>query len=136
MGGTRKPDILIWTDKFGVIADTKAYSKGYKKNISEADKMVRYVNENTNRNKVDNTNEWWNSFDSRIPKDAYYFLWISSEFVGKFDEQLTETSSRTGRNGASINVYQLLRGADLVQKSKFNIHDLPNLMQNNEIKFI
>lgn len=28
LGGTRKPDILIWTDKFGVIADTKAYSKG------------------------------------------------------------------------------------------------------------
>lgn len=136
LGGTRKPDILIWTDKFGVIADTKAYSKGYKKNISEADKMVRYVNENTNRNKNDNSNEWWNSFETKIPANAYYFLWISSKFIGKFNEQLIETSSRTGRNGAAIDVYQLLRGADLVQKSKFNVHDLPSLMQNKEIQFI
>lgn len=136
LGGTRKPDILIWTDKFGVIADTKAYSKGYKKNISEADKMVRYVNENTNRNKSDNSNEWWNSFETKIPANAYYFLWISSKFIGKFNEQLTETSSRTGRNGAAIDVYQLLRGADLVQQSKFNVHDLPSLMQNKEIHFI
>ncbi|PKE69225.1 restriction endonuclease [Macrococcoides caseolyticum] len=136
MGGTRKPDILIWTDKFGIIADTKAYSKGYKKNISEADKMVRYVNENNIRNKKDNGNEWWNSFDSNIPEDKYFYLWISSEFVGKFDEQLTETASRTGRDGAAINVYQLLRGADLAQKSQFDVHDFPSLMKNNEIKFV
>ena len=98
--------------------------------------MVRYVNENTSRNKDDNSNEWWNSFETKIPASAYYFLWISSKFIGKFNEQLIETSSRTGRNGAAIDVYQLLRGADLVQKSKFNVHDLPSLMQNKEIQFI
>jgi len=136
MGGTRKPDALIWTSQFGVIVDTKAYSKGYKKNISEADKMVRYVNENIERNKKSNPNEWWKSFDSSIPSNQYYYLWISSEFIGRFDEQLKETTSRTRTNGAALNVYQLLSGADLVQKNKLDSNNLPSYINNTEIKFV
>ncbi|EGQ1702112.1 restriction endonuclease, partial [Staphylococcus pseudintermedius] len=135
LGGTRKPDILIWNEKFGIIADTKAYSKGYKKNISEEDKMVRYIDENTKRSKEDNPNEWWINFGENIPSNNYFYLWISSEFIGKFGEQLKETASRTNTNGASLNVYQLLMGGHLAQIGRFNVNNLPAFMNNSEIKF-
>ncbi|PTJ49598.1 restriction endonuclease [Staphylococcus simulans] len=136
LGGTRKPDILIWNEDFGIITDTKAYSKGYKKNISEEDKMVRYIDENIKRSKSDNQNEWWNIFDKNISSTNFFYLWISSEFIGKFEEQLHETASRTNTNGASLNVYQLLMGAHLVQTGKIDISNIPSFMNNEEIKFV
>lgn len=135
LGSKNKPDVLIWNKDFGVIIDTKAYSKGYRKNISEQDKMVRYIEENKKRNKYDNPNEWWETFDKRIPKDNYFYLWISSKFIGKFEEQLQNTASRTNTNGASLNVYQLLIGGHLVQTGKLNVNNIPLHMSNTEIKF-
>ncbi|EGQ1611844.1 TPA: restriction endonuclease [Staphylococcus pseudintermedius] len=136
LGGTRKPDILIWNKEYGIIADTKAYSKGYKKNISEEDKMVRYIDENIKRNKNDNPNEWWKIFDKNISSANYFYLWISSEFVGKFEEQLQGTVTRTNTNGASLNVYQLLMGAHLVQIEELSVNSIPAYMNNMEIKFV
>lgn len=136
LGGKRKPDILIWSKEFGIIVDTKAYKKGYKKNISEEDKMVRYIDENIKRNKNDNPNEWWESFDKNITVDKYFYLWISSEFIGKFEEQLKSTAIRTNTNGASLNVYQLLMGGHLVQTEKLSVNNIPKYMNNSEIKFI
>src|SRR3712207_2311392 len=50
LGGSRKPDGIIYTNNlksnYGVIVDTKAYSKGYNLPISQADEMERYVREN------------------------------------------------------------------------------------------
>ncbi|MCR0867558.1 restriction endonuclease [Staphylococcus aureus] len=136
LGGTRKPDILIWNKEYGIIADTKAYSKGYKKNISEEDKMVRYIDENIKRNKNDNPNEWWEIFDKSISSDNYFYLWISSEFVGKFEEQLKGTATRTKTNGASLNVYQLLMGGHLLQIEELSVNSIPAYMNNREIKFV
>ncbi|CAC7975167.1 restriction endonuclease FokI, recognition domain protein [Staphylococcus aureus] len=136
LGGTRKPDILIWNENFGIIADTKAYSKGYKKNISEEDKMVRYIDENIKRSKDYNPNEWWKVFDNEISSNNYFYLWISSEFIGKFEEQLQETAQRTNVKGASINVYQLLMGAHKVQTKELNVNSIPKYMNNTEIKFL
>src|SRR5699024_2596360 len=39
LGGARKPDCLVFTNKFGIIVDTKAYSNGYSRSISQADQM-------------------------------------------------------------------------------------------------
>lgn len=136
LGGTRKPDILIWNKEFGIIADTKAYSKGYKKNISEEDKMVRYIDENTKRNEENNQNKWWEIFDKSIEVNNYFYLWISSKFIGKFEDQLKETASRTKINGAALNVYQLLMGGHLIQNNELSIKEIPQYMSNAEIKFV
>src|SRR5699024_10508370 len=45
-GGARKPDSIVYTDDFGVIIDTKAYSNGYSKSINQADQMIRYIEDN------------------------------------------------------------------------------------------
>ncbi|MGU3126705.1 restriction endonuclease FokI C-terminal domain-containing protein [Staphylococcus aureus] len=57
--------------------------------------MVRYIDENIKRSKDYNPNEWWKVFDNEISSNNYFYLWISSEFIGKFEERLQETAQRT-----------------------------------------
>ena len=82
LGGTRKPDGIIYTENltenYGTIIDTKAYSKGYSLPISQADEMRRYIDENNKRNENINPNKWWCNFPNTIKKFSYLF--VSSEF--------------------------------------------------------
>ena len=39
-------------------------------------------------------------------------MWISSKFIGRFQEQLSSTYHRTNTKGAALNVEQLLLGAN------------------------
>ncbi|WJS82360.1 restriction endonuclease FokI C-terminal domain-containing protein [Tetragenococcus halophilus] len=133
LGGGRKPDGLIFTDKFGVIIDTKAYGKGYSKSINQEDEMVRYIEDNKLRDTLRNPIEWWSNFDSTIKSDNFYFMWISSKFVGRFQEQLESTFNRTNTKGAAINVEQLLVGAAAVQNGTLSITQFPKYMNNKEI---
>ncbi len=135
LGGGRKPDGLIFTDKFGIIVDTKAYGEGYSKNIAQADEMIRYIEDNKRRDENRNPIKWWEEFDSSIPEDNFYFMWVSSKFTGKFQEQLNYTSSQTSVNGAALNVEQLLIGADAVLKGNLDANSLSDYMTNTEIKF-
>lgn len=136
LGGGRKPDGIVFTDKFGIIIDTKAYGKGYSKNINQADEMIRYIEDNKRRDSERNPTEWWTGFDDNIPQDQIYFMWISSTFVGRFQEQLDYTSSQTNTNGGALNVEQLLLGADAVLKGTLDANTLPSYMKNQEIRFI
>ncbi|KAA9246572.1 restriction endonuclease FokI C-terminal domain-containing protein [Streptococcus anginosus] len=133
LGGGRKPDGIIFTDKFGVIVDTKAYGNGYSKEIKQEDEMVRYIEDNQLRDKERNPVEWWNNFNPSIPSNSFYFMWISSKFIGKFTEQLESTYNRTGVHGGALNVEQLLLGAHKVQIGELDVHHLPDYIQNKEI---
>lgn len=133
LGGGRKPDGVIYTNNFGVITDTKAYSHGYSKSITQEDEMVRYIEDNQQRDVNRNSIRWWEEFDKNIPSNSFYFMWISGKFVGRFEEQLKSTSGRTNTNGAALNVEQLLLGAAAVKSGKLNINELPNYMNNKEI---
>lgn len=136
LGNARKPDALAFTDDFGIIIDTKAYSDGYSKNINQEDEMVRYIEDNQIRTAERNNNEWWLSFPTSIPDDAFHFLWVSSYFTGRFEEQLQETSDRTGgTTGGALDVEQLLIGASLVQEGKMDPNEVPEYMQNKVIHF-
>lgn len=136
LGGSRKPDILSYNDKHGYIVDTKAYSKGYRKNIQQEDEMVRYIEDNQYRDYVRNNTKWWENFNDTNNSKEYFFLWVSSEFIGDFNKQLTDTARRTNINGAALNVIQLLLGADLIRRGELTNDTLSNLMTNEEIKFI
>lgn len=133
LGGGRKPDVLAFTDSFGIIIDTKAYSEGYGKSIAQEDEMVRYIEDNQFRDVNRNSIEWWNNFSSSIQKDDFYFMWVSSKFIGQFHEQLESTYNRTKTKGAALNVEQLLLGAHAVQNGKLNINNFPNYINNREI---
>ncbi|MDN6722323.1 MAG: restriction endonuclease, partial [Staphylococcus equorum] len=136
LGGGRKPDGLIFTNNFGVIIDTKAYKDGYSKSINQADQMIRYIEDNRKRDIDRNPTEWWVDFNHNIPDNRFYFMWISSNFIGKFHEQLEYTSSQTNTRGGSLNVEQLLLGADSVSKGYLNINNLPDYINNKEIMLV
>lgn len=136
LGGANKPDGVIFNDNFGIILDTKAYEKGYGKNIQQIDEMVRYIDDNKLRDSNRNPNEWWKNFNSDIPENNYYYLWISGKFLKSFDEQLFQTNYRTGYNGGGLDVFQLLLGASAVVNKELNVIDFPNYMNNKVITLV
>lgn len=135
LGGGRRPDGIAQTEHFGIIIDTKAYGNGYSKSISQEDEMVRYIEDNQLRDKIRNSTEWWTIFNPNIPANSFYFLWVSSKFVGRFSEQLQDTSRRTNTSGAGIDVENLLIGAHLAQKNILHIDELPKYFNNSTIEW-
>lgn len=138
LGGARKPDGIIYTENlkenYGTIIDTKAYSKGYTLPISQADEMRRYVEENNKRDKKINPNKWWEKFPKLLNK--FNFLFVSSEFNGKFEDKLNNISSTTGINGAAINVVNLLLFAEKIKAEIIDLEEAYDIMEKNlEVKF-
>lgn len=132
LGGSRKPDGIIYTDNltdnYGVIIDTKAYSKGYDLPISQVDEMTRYVEENNKRDSIRNSNEWWNNFSDSI--DEFYFTFISGEFKGNIDEKLSRISIATNRKGAAIAIISLLKLANEIKAKRMDLEKVKNIFVN------
>lgn len=135
LGGGRKPDGLVYNESFGLIVDTKAYGEGYSKSINQADEMIRYIEDNKRRDEIRNPVKWWEIFPKSISKNDFYFLWISSKFVRRFNEQLIYTANETQTKGAALNVEQLLIGADLVMQQSLDVNLIPTFIKNQEIIF-
>ena len=135
LGGGRKPDVIVHSESHGYIIDTKAYTKGYSKDIKQEDEMVRYIEDNKLRDDVRNSTKWWENFDDPDNSKEYFFLWISSKFIGEFNSQLIDTSRRTHINGGAINVVQLLLGANLVYSGSISKEDIAGYINNAEICF-
>ncbi|MCL2386858.1 MAG: hypothetical protein FWC89_04815 [Defluviitaleaceae bacterium] len=118
LGGSRKPDGIIYTENlqsnFGIIVDTKAYSKGYSLSASEADKMQRYVEENKMRDEQVNPNKWWENFGNA---QAFYFMFVSGHFTGKYKEQLNRITLVTKTKGAAVAIKELLLIADRIKEN-------------------
>ena len=66
LGGASKPDSIFYHDQKGVIVDNKAYSKGFKITRQMADEMIRYIQENNDRNPQRNQNQWWSNFGEAV----------------------------------------------------------------------
>lgn len=123
LGGSRKPDGIIYRNeplcKYGVIIDTKAYSKGYNLPISQADEMERYIGENQTRDSKINPNEWWKNFDHEITD--FYFMFISGHFVGNYQSQIERISRNKNIKGTAMSIANLLLFAE-AYKSNFYTH--------------
>ena len=134
LGGSRKPDGIMYTmsleHNYGVIVDTKAYSKGYNLPISQADEMSRYIRENQNRDETENPNKWWERFDPSI--NDFKFLFVSGFFKGKFKEQLRRISHTTNTNGAVLSVVSMLICADMLLSGQIDLQYLRDNMFNNQ----
>ncbi|OUO94396.1 restriction endonuclease FokI C-terminal domain-containing protein [Cloacibacillus sp. An23] len=110
LGGSRKPDGIIYTSSekynYGVIIDTKAYSRGYNLPISQADEMERYIGENQTRDAKINPNKWWKHFPEEV--NEFYFMFVSGHFIGNFKAQIMRISRNKAINGTAIAVANLL----------------------------
>ena len=126
LGETDRPDGLIFTreltEDYGVIIDTKAYSKSFNIPRQEADKMTRYVNENIQRDPR-HSPKWWEYFPSDV--NLFKFLFVSGKFGGKYENQLHRISRSTQDTaGAGITSYNLLLLAEEILKKNIDLQDV------------
>lgn len=126
LGGTRKPDGIFYYDKNGVIIDNKAYSKGFTITRHMADEMVRYVQENNDRNPDRNPNQWWLNFDGTV--NHFNFVFISSLFKGDIEHMLDNIRQSTGVEGSVITAENLLYYADAIKGGDIGKSDFLNLL--------
>lgn len=110
LGGSRRPDGIIYTEalgeNYGVIIDTKAYSKGYSLPISQADEMERYIGENQSRDEAINPNKWWENFAGDV--NTFYFMFVSGHFKGNYRAQIQRISKNRGVRGVAVSISDLL----------------------------
>ncbi|MEG2583942.1 MAG: restriction endonuclease FokI C-terminal domain-containing protein, partial [Oscillospiraceae bacterium] len=134
LGGSRKPDGLIYTDNleenYGVIIDTKAYSKGYNLPISQADEMERYIGENQTRDERINPNKWWEHFDEDI--NIFHFMFVSGHFKGNYQSQIKRISANKGVKGTAIAVINLLLLAELYKNDELSHKSIGASIFNND----
>lgn len=133
LGGSRKPDGVLYTDSFGIIVDTKAYSEGYSLPISQADEMERYIRENIERNVLVNSNKWWETFPDKV--NEFKFLFVTGYLTGNFEKQLNRINLITGVQGGAINIKNLLFCAEYIKMGILNLCEFKKKFDNNEIKF-
>ncbi len=121
LGDTRKPDVCIYKDKKGLIIDNKAYSKGYSLPMSQADEMIRYIDENKSRDIARNPNKWWEIFPDTV--DDFGFAFVSSQFVGGFKDRINLITTRTGYKGGCITAANLLLFAEEIKSGRLKYDD-------------
>lgn len=137
LGGASKPDGVLFTEsdenvQFGIIVDMKAYSKGYELPISQRDEMLRYIRENTERNKNINSNEWWKEFPSNLSK--FYFMFVSSFFKGNISEKLENIFTIGKIKGTAMPIATALLLADKIKGMKISLAEFENGICNTEYK--
>jgi len=84
--------------------------------MSQADEMVRYVEENKARQTSINPNKWWEIFDDSVKE--FNFVFVSGEFAGGFKDRLNNIYERTGVVGAAINTVNLLLFAEELKSGR------------------
>lgn len=133
LGGVRKPDGIIYTtdleNNYGVIIDTKAYSRGYDLPISQVDEMTRYIEENNKRDKARNSNEWWKNFGDNV--NDYYFSFVSGEFKGNIKEKLNRISNTTNIKGAAITIFSLIVLANEINSNRMKMNEVKSIFNND-----
>jgi hypothetical protein len=132
LGGSRRPDGIIYKDSHGVIIDNKAYPKGFSLPIGEQDKMLRYIEDNQKRDAAITPNYWWLNFSKTV--SAFSFLFVSSFFSTDISAKIHQLSLRAGTQGGAINAPNLLLLAEEIKQGHISYNDSFTLLkQNREI---
>ncbi|WP_167957650.1 restriction endonuclease FokI C-terminal domain-containing protein [Anaerosporobacter faecicola] len=118
LGGSRKPDGIAYSESYGIIIDTKAYSGGYSLPISQADEMERYIGENQTRDPKVNPNEWWKNFSDTTQE--FYFMFVAGHFKGKYQDQIERISCNKSVKGAAVSIEQLLLTVNAYKAGKLD----------------
>lgn len=134
LGGVSKPDGALFTDfddgNYGIIIDTKAYSKGYDLPRHQQDEMLRYIQENISRNKAQNPNEWWKIFPDNLTK--FYFMFVSGSFKGDIAGKLEKVAAVHGVDGTAMPIVQALLAADKMKGGKMTFAQFAAGIRNTE----
>ena len=134
LGGASKPDGALYTDvyegNYGIIVDTKAYSKGYDLPVNQRDEMLRYIRENHLRDKKQNPNEWWKIFPDNLNK--FYFMFVSGKFKGGIAGKLEKIAAVHNVSGTAMPISTALLVAEKIKGGKMSMIEFANGIRNTE----
>lgn len=123
LGGSRRPDNIIYEAADGAIIDNKAYSKGFELTRKQKDEMLRYIDENVKRREVVQ-NKWWEAFPNNVKN--FCFVFVSSFFKGDISFNLNDLAKSTGVNGVGLTAEMMLY---LAEEIKTNRRSKAEIMQ-------
>lgn len=126
LGGASKPDIVVCSNEFVMIIDTKAYAQGFSLPQGERDKMVRYIEEYKQKECA-----WYKRIEDAIKTDVPVFQFVSSGF-SNVEVKLADITKRTGIRGSVISAEHLLRTVEYMLANKASL-DLSMLVSNKQI---
>jgi hypothetical protein len=129
LGGSRRPDGVIYKNTQGVIIDTKAYPKGFTLPIAEQDKMLRYIEDNQKREPAITPNSWWLNFADTV--SVFSFLFVSSLFSTDISAKIIQLSLRTKIQGGAVNVPNLLLLAEEIKSGRISYDESFTLLKQN-----
>ena len=133
LGGAKKPDGIFYDNHSGVIIDNKAYSRGFTITRGMADEMIRYVQENNDRNPKRNPTQWWLNFDKRVKH--FNFVFISSLFMGEVPLMLNNIEQSTGVKGCALTAENLLYFAEAIKQGELSKSDFIHMFGcNNQLE--
>ncbi len=134
LGGSDKPDIIIWKDGFGIIVDNKSYKDGFSIGRKNEDEICRYIDQAKNMTEGFPANNWWKSFcDNGV--DTLHYLFVTSFLNGSFLKNLRSIHQRSGIDGGAVGVVSLLCFAEHVKRGNLSEYSLPEYLNNAEVVF-
>ena len=102
--------------------------------MSQADKMIRYIDENKSRDINRNPNKWWEVFPDTV--SDFGFTFVSSQFISGFKDRIDLITTRTGYKGGCITVANLLLFAEEIKSGRLKYDNgIEMFKQNDELKF-
>ena len=131
LGDTRKPDVCVFYGNKGLIIDNKAYANGYNIPISQADEMIRYIEENQRRELTLNPNHWWDVFLPTVTD--FNFSFVSGAFVGNYRSNIQHIKNRTQVDGAAIDSANLLLLADAIKSGDISYYEALDKFRINDL---
>lgn len=134
LGGASRPDGALYADvyegNYGIIVDTKAYSKGYDLPVGQRDEMLRYIRENHIRDKKQNPNEWWKIFPENLNK--FYFMFVSGKFKGDIAGKLEKIAAVHNVSGTAMPIATALLVAEKIKGGRMSMIDFADGIRNTE----
>lgn len=132
LGGSSKPDGLLWDDSCVIILDSKAYSQGFTLTASHTDAMGRYLRQFKERNK-DIKPTWWDIAPEKFKN--IFFTYVSGKFAGDYHNQLKKFVRDTGVKGGALEFIKLLLLADNYKGNKMNRKEIIESILDDNISY-
>lgn len=118
LGGSSKPDGLVWDERSVFILDSKAYSEGFSLTSGHTDAMGRYIRQFKERDKRI-TPTWWDLSPSELSET--YFAYISGRFLGNYEAQLKNFRQDVATDGGALEFVKLLLLANAYKAGKMSL---------------
>lgn len=132
LGGSNKPDGLVWDKNSAFILDSKAYSEGFTLTASHTDAMGRYLRQFRERDgKIKPT--WWDIAPDNL--ESTYFTYISGSFSGNYEVQLKKFRQDTGHQGGALEFVKLLLLANSYKANKLSLAQVKESILDYNISY-